>query len=47
MRCCQRCEGVRDREFLIDGDGDGIEFLTEISYGDGGGRRETSVVLVH
>ena len=31
MTCCDRCAAVYGRSYELSGDGDGVEFLTEIA----------------
>lgn len=45
MQCCMRCANVTAREYRVDGDGDGTEFLTEITRRSDGRVEEESVIV--
>jgi hypothetical protein len=45
MTCCTRCDAVDRWSYVLDGDGDGVEFLVETGHLVGGGRRTETVVF--
>ena len=45
MNCCTQCTETTRREYLLCGDGDGIEYLVEVAHLRSGGTAETTVVF--
>ena len=45
MTCCDRCAAVHRRSYELSGDGDGVEFLTEIAQLIDGCRLTSTVVF--
>lgn len=44
MSCCDRCPSFIAWSFVLDGDGDGIEFLTQHSWTTTGLEEVTTVI---
>ena len=46
MNCCESCSRTAGWTYVLDGDGDGIEFMVETAHLVGGGHAESTVVFV-